>query len=249
MSSRAESKTDSQRFQFVSLTLRLKDKLHPPRVRQIKQPPTHRDTPTEAELQSVCVFVEQERAVLSSLQYFKALVDRVGVEGPCVDKLVLDQSVVGSLLGGASGQVLEAVQTLVQLEPHLHSSKSVSSCLARLYRSLAQLIRWADQVMLQGVAPDNKKATTSITTVIRAMLGGVKELARLAAERQDSSSPSTSVQSQPAMAQLREFDNQKTLEIQTCPAPPEEDPSAPAKPPRLLPQISFPPNQMTDTLR
>lgn len=64
----------------------------------------------------MCVLEDQQRAVVSSLQYFKALVDRLGV-----DKLVLDQSVVGGLLGGASGGVLEAVQTLVQLDSHLHN--------------------------------------------------------------------------------------------------------------------------------
>ena len=76
----------------------------------------------------VCVCVEsggvladQQRAVVSSLQYFKALVDRLGVDRPGRDKLVLDQSVVGGLLGGACGGILEAVTTLVQLEPHLHN--------------------------------------------------------------------------------------------------------------------------------
>lgn len=62
---------------------------------------------------------DQERAVVSSLQYFKALVDRLGLDRPGGDKLVLDQSMVGGLLGGASGGILEAVQALVQLEPHL----------------------------------------------------------------------------------------------------------------------------------
>lgn len=71
--------------------------------------------------QSVCVLAEQQRAVVSSLQYFKALVDRLGLDRPGVDKPVLNQSVVGGLLGGASSGILEAVQTLVQLEPHLHS--------------------------------------------------------------------------------------------------------------------------------
>lgn len=66
------------------------------------------------------VLADQQRAVVSSLQYFKALVDRFGVDRLGVDKLVLDQSVVGGLLGGASGGVLEAVQAVVQLEPHLH---------------------------------------------------------------------------------------------------------------------------------
>lgn len=63
------------------------------------------------------MLVDQQRAVVSSLQYFKALVDRLGLDRPGVDKMVLDQSVVGGLLGGASGGILEAVQTLVQLEP------------------------------------------------------------------------------------------------------------------------------------
>lgn len=66
--------------------------------------------------QPVCVLADRQRAVVSSLQYFKALVDRLAL-----DKLVRDQSVVGGLLGGASSGVLEAVQTLVQLEPHLHN--------------------------------------------------------------------------------------------------------------------------------
>lgn len=66
--------------------------------------------------QAECVLADQQRAVLSSLHYFKALVDRLAV-----DKLVLNQSVVGGLLGGASSGVLEAVQTLVQLEPHQHN--------------------------------------------------------------------------------------------------------------------------------
>lgn len=65
------------------------------------------------------MLADRQRAVVSSLQYFKALVDRLGVDRPGVDKLVQDQSVVGHLLGGASSRVLEAVQTLVQLEPHL----------------------------------------------------------------------------------------------------------------------------------
>lgn len=66
--------------------------------------------------QLASVLADQQRAVVSSLQYFKALVDRLGV-----DKMVLNQSVVGGLLGGASSGVLEAVQALVQLEPHLHN--------------------------------------------------------------------------------------------------------------------------------
>lgn len=64
-------------------------------------------------------FVFHQRDVVTSLQYFKALVDRLGVDRPGGDKPNLDQSVVGGLLGGACGGVLEAVQALVELEPHL----------------------------------------------------------------------------------------------------------------------------------
>ncbi|KAK5910616.1 hypothetical protein CesoFtcFv8_004437 [Champsocephalus esox] len=178
MSSRAESKTASQ---FVSLTMRLKDKLHTQKIRRserIKHTPTY-----TAALQHTHqgVLVEQQRDVVSSLQYFKAL----------VDKLVVDRS-VGGLLGGASSRVLEAVKSLVREGPQQRDSETVSSCLTRLYLSVAQLIRWADHVMLQGVAHSNKESTASVTTVIRVVLDGVKELVRLAAERQERLRPCVS---------------------------------------------------------
>lgn len=53
-------------------------------------------------------------------------------------------------------------------------SVAVSSCLTRLYCSVAELIRWADQVILQGVAHDNKESAASVTTLIRAVLDGIK---------------------------------------------------------------------------
>ncbi|XP_037619237.1 rap guanine nucleotide exchange factor 1-like isoform X2 [Sebastes umbrosus] len=268
MSSRADSKTASQ---FVSLTMRLKDKLHPPRIRRserIKRTQSERLKPADLELQHTLqhksggVLEDQQRAVVSSLQYFKALVDRLGVDRLVLDqdRPVLDRSVVGGLLGGASGGVLEAVQTLVQLEPHLHDSQTVSRCLARLYVSLAELIRWADRVMLRGVAHGDEESTASFTTVIRAVLDGVKELVRLAAERQDDSAPLSPVQSQAAVGQTGGFDNQWTSDrTSTCrspgaPAEDEEDKgdkedkeeetaSAPPKPPmpfiEPLPQVSL----------
>ncbi|XP_008304017.1 rap guanine nucleotide exchange factor 1 isoform X2 [Stegastes partitus] len=227
MSSRADSKTASQ---FASLTLRLKDKLHPPRIRsseRIKHTQSQRVKPPDLHLQqhkSGGVLVDQQRAVLSSLQYFKALVDRLGVDRPGRDKLVLDQLVVGGLLGGASTGVLEAVQTLVQLEPHLHN-RTISTCLTRLYHSLAELIRWADQVMLQGVSHDNKESTESVTSMIRAVLDDVKELVRLAAERQDVSAPLSPVQSQ---SENQEISERTVGEEETVLAPP--------KPPMPLPE-------------
>lgn len=54
------------------------------------------------------------------------------------------------------------------------SRKSVCARLSRLYRSLAQLIRWADQVVLQGVSHDKEESTDGVTTLIRALLDSVK---------------------------------------------------------------------------
>ncbi|XP_068559093.1 LOW QUALITY PROTEIN: rap guanine nucleotide exchange factor 1-like [Cebidichthys violaceus] len=229
MSSWAESKTA-----FGSLTMRLKDKLHPQRIRRserIKHTPSQRPEPCDLNLQhKVCVLEDQQRAVISSLQYFKALVDRLGV-----DKLVLDQSVVGGLLGGASSGVLEEVQTLVQtlvqLEPHLHNSEAVSARLTRLYLSLARLIRWADRVMLRGVAQGNKDSTASVTVEIRAVLDGVKELVRLAAERRGDSAPLSPVQSRVTVGQTSEEEEQTAL----APPPP---PKPPMPLTELLPQVS-----------
>ncbi|XP_036955476.1 rap guanine nucleotide exchange factor 1-like isoform X1 [Acanthopagrus latus] len=247
MSSRAESKTASQ---FVSLTLKLKDKLHPTRIRRserIKHTPSQRVKPADLNLnehtqcKSVCVLADQQRAVVSSLQYFKALVDRLAL-----DKLARDQSVVGGLLGGASSSVLEAVQTLVQLEPHLHNSKTISACLTRLYQSVAQLIRWADQVMLQGVAPDNKESTASVTTVIRAVLDGIKELVRLAAERQHSPAPLSPVQSQPVVGQTGGCDElQISDRTSTCSSPGQEEEETVSAPPK--PPMPFSEPQVTPT--
>ncbi|XP_062272854.1 rap guanine nucleotide exchange factor 1-like [Scomber scombrus] len=204
MSSRPESKTASQ---FATLTMKLKDKLHQQRSRyaeRIKHTPSQRSKPPDLDLtehthrdKPVCELGEQQRVVINSLQYFKALVDRFGVDK--VDKVVQDRCVVGGMLGGASSTVLEEVQTLVQLEPRLHRSRTVCACLTRLHASVADLIRWVDQVILQVVTAGNKESTVSVTTVIKMVLDGVKELARLAAERKEGSAPVSPVQSQPAV--------------------------------------------------
>ncbi|XP_041644557.1 rap guanine nucleotide exchange factor 1-like [Cheilinus undulatus] len=228
MSSRGDSKTASQ---FVSLTLKLKGKIQSQTVRRferIKPSPTLKVKPPDLNLEqhqivqhkAVSGLADQERAVVSSLQYFKALVDSLGM-----DKMVQDQSVVGRLLGGASGGVLEAVQTLVQLEPHLHKSKTISSCLARLYQSVAELVQWVDKVMFQGVARDNKESKESVTKVIRAVLDGVKELVRLASERQEGSTPLSPVQSQADVDLPDGLDSTlKSGRTSTC-----QSPGAPAK--------------------
>lgn len=50
-----------------------------------------------------------------------------------------------------------------------------SSCLSRLFQSVTELVRWADQVILQGIVQHTEEESTpSVTTVIRAVLDGVK---------------------------------------------------------------------------
>lgn len=53
-------------------------------------------------------------------------------------------------------------------------SSALSSCYSRVYQSLANLIRWSDQVMLEGVNSDDKETVTSVKGVIKAVLDGVK---------------------------------------------------------------------------
>lgn len=55
----------------------------------------------------------------------------------------------------------------------LHSS-TVTSCLSRVYQSLGNLIRWSDQVMLEGVDLDDKETVQTVTSIIKTVLDGVK---------------------------------------------------------------------------
>jgi len=57
---------------------------------------------------------------------------------------------------------------------HVVSSKTVTSCLSGLYSSLAQLVHWADQLMLQGIVQEEKDAIATVAVVTRAVLDGVK---------------------------------------------------------------------------
>lgn len=58
-------------------------------------------------------------------------------------------------------------------------SSSVSSCLSRVYQSLANLIRWSDQVMLEGVNLEEKDTVANVTSIIKAVLDGVKVITPL----------------------------------------------------------------------
>uniref|UniRef100_A0A3B4F6M4 Rap guanine nucleotide exchange factor 1 n=1 Tax=Pundamilia nyererei TaxID=303518 RepID=A0A3B4F6M4_9CICH len=123
---------------------------------------------------------EQEKEVVSALRYFKTIVDKMVVE-----KKVLE------MLPGSASKVLEAILPLVQVEARIQHSSALSSCHSRVYQSLANLIRWADQVMLDGIDLDDKENVASVTNVIKAVLDGVKELVKLTIEKQEQPSPTT----------------------------------------------------------
>lgn len=61
----------------------------------------------------------------------------------------------------------------------LPSSSALSSCYSRVYQSLANLIRWSDQVMLEGVNSEDKEMVTTVKGVIKAVLDGVKVWAQV----------------------------------------------------------------------
>uniref|UniRef100_A0A3P8YH66 CRK SH3-binding GNRP n=2 Tax=Esox lucius TaxID=8010 RepID=A0A3P8YH66_ESOLU len=113
--------------------------------------------------------------------------------------MVVDKKVLEMLPGSAS-KVLEAVLPLVQVEPRIQHSSAVSSCLNRVYQSLGNLIRWSDQVMLEGVDLEDKETIVTVTTVIKAVLDGVKELVKLTIEKRERPSPTSPVKPVPPAA-------------------------------------------------
>ncbi|XP_038601116.1 rap guanine nucleotide exchange factor 1 isoform X6 [Tachyglossus aculeatus] len=123
---------------------------------------------------------EKEKEVVSALRYFKTIVDKMAI-----DKKVLE------MLPGSASKVLEAILPLVQSDPRIQQSSAISSCYSRVYQSLANLIRWSDQVMLEGVNSEDKEMVTTVTGVIKAVLDGVKELVRLTIEKQEHPSPTS----------------------------------------------------------
>ncbi|XP_005605946.1 rap guanine nucleotide exchange factor 1 isoform X3 [Equus przewalskii] len=125
---------------------------------------------------------EKEKEVVSALRYFKTIVDKMAI-----DKKVLE------MLPGSASKVLEAILPLVQSDPRIQHSSALSSCYSRVYQSLANLIRWSDQVMLEGVNSEDKEMVTTVKGVIKAVLDGVKELVRLTIEKQGHPSPTSPV--------------------------------------------------------
>ncbi|XP_026100850.1 rap guanine nucleotide exchange factor 1-like isoform X2 [Carassius auratus] len=188
MSGKIDSKQESQRSHLTSFTMKLKDKFHSPKIKRTpsnkksKPPPEQpMKSPEKTVTKSLSQLEEHEKEVVSALRYFKTIIDKMAV-----DKKVLE------MLPGSASKVLEAIMGLVQLDGKILSSSRVSSCLSRLYQSLANLIRWSDQVML-GVNLEDKETIATVTTVIKAVLDGVKELVKVAIEKKEHPSPTTPV--------------------------------------------------------
>uniref|UniRef100_A0A8C7DEH5 Rap guanine nucleotide exchange factor 1 n=1 Tax=Oncorhynchus kisutch TaxID=8019 RepID=A0A8C7DEH5_ONCKI len=161
---------NSQRSHLSSFTMKLMDKFHSPKIKRtpskkVSKPPLEHGVKTAEKPanKSLSRIQEQEKDVVSALRYFKTIIDKMAV-----DKKVLE------MLPGSASKVLEAILPLVQVDARIQHSSGVSSCLNRVYQSLGNLIRWSDQVMLEGVNLEDKETIFTVTTVIKAVLDGVK---------------------------------------------------------------------------
>ncbi|XP_029371346.1 rap guanine nucleotide exchange factor 1b isoform X2 [Echeneis naucrates] len=254
--------TDSQRSHLSSFTMKLMDKFHSPKIKrtpskkgkQVQPEPAAKSTEKPAN-KKVSRLEEHEKEVVSALRYFKTIVDKMVVE-----KKVLE------MLPGSASKVLEAILPLVQVEARVQHSSALSSCHNRVYQSLANLIRWADQVMLDGIDLEDKENVASVTSVIKAVLDGVKELVKLTIEKQEQPSPTTPNKPAPPAAtaetsvssEVPLIDREQEVPTKTAPAAapaeaapeiPDED-VAPPKPPlpeakmaELSPPPALPPKK------
>ncbi|XP_072841001.2 rap guanine nucleotide exchange factor 1 isoform X13 [Pogona vitticeps] len=180
-------KADSQRSHLSSFTMKLMDKFHSPKIKRTpskkgKQPDLLVKTPEKVVNKNLTWLEEKEKDVVSALRYFKTI----------VDKMAIDNKVLEMLPGSAS-KVLEAILPLVQTDPRIQQSSAISSCYSRVYQSLGNLIRWSDQVMLEGVNSEDKEVVNTVKGVIKAVLDGVKELVRLTIEKQEHPSPTSPI--------------------------------------------------------
>ncbi|XP_015135227.2 rap guanine nucleotide exchange factor 1 isoform X1 [Gallus gallus] len=180
-------KADSERSHLSSFTMKLKGKFHSPKIKRTpskkgKQADLTVKTPEKSANKNLSWLEEKEKEVVSALRYFKTIVDKMAI-----DKKVLE------MLPGSASKVLEAILPLVQSDPRIQQSSAISSCYSRVYQSLANLIRWSDQVMLEGVNSEDKEMVTTVKDVIKAVLDGVKELVKLTIEKQEHPSPTSPV--------------------------------------------------------
>ncbi|XP_023834586.1 rap guanine nucleotide exchange factor 1 isoform X1 [Salvelinus sp. IW2-2015] len=242
MSGKIESKQDSQRSHLSSFTMKLMDKFHSPKIKRtpskkVSKPPLEHSVKTAEKPanKGLSRLEEHEKDVVSALRYFKTIIDKM-----VVDKKVLE------MLPGSASKVLEAILPLVQVEPRIQHSSAVSSCLNRVYQSLGNLIRWSDQVMLEGVNLEDKETIVTVTTVIKAVLDGVKELVKLTIEKQEHPSPTSPVKpvppaaltesaAEPPAKEKESLDKSsattQSTEVLTEPTEDEAEEVAPPKPP------------------
>ncbi|ETE65371.1 Rap guanine nucleotide exchange factor 1, partial [Ophiophagus hannah] len=181
---------DSQRSHLSSFTMKLKDKFHSPKIKRTpskkgKQPDLVVKSPEKVVNKNLSWLEEKEKDVVSALRYFKTI----------VDKMAIDNKVLEMLPGSAS-KVLEAILPLVQTDPRIQQrqdsprlfflltsssfhfcSSAITSCYSRVYQSLGNLIRWSDQVMLEGINAEDKEV----------------ELVKLTIEKQEHPSPTSPV--------------------------------------------------------
>uniref|UniRef100_A0A8C7JF59 CRK SH3-binding GNRP n=1 Tax=Oncorhynchus kisutch TaxID=8019 RepID=A0A8C7JF59_ONCKI len=256
------------RSHLSSFTMKLKDRFHSPKIKrtpskkgkqlQVEPAVKSQEKPVNKrclEIHKKCIsfyfttticsrLEEQEKEVVSALRYFKTIVDKIMVE-----KKVLE------MLPGSASKVLEAILPLVQVEARITHSSAVSSCHNRVYQSLANLIRWSDQVMLDDIDLDDKDNVVAVTTVIKAVLDGVKELVKLTIEKQEQPSPTTLNKPPPPIAtpestsELPLTEREREILSKTTPTVPpteamtdmaEED-IAPPKPPLPSLKMDAPP--------
>uniref|UniRef100_A0A8B9K8E7 Rap guanine nucleotide exchange factor (GEF) 1a n=1 Tax=Astyanax mexicanus TaxID=7994 RepID=A0A8B9K8E7_ASTMX len=158
------------RSHLSSFTMRLIDKFHSPKTKRTpskktSKPPIERSVknPEQQITKNNNRLDDQEKEVVSALRYFKTIIDKMAV-----DRKVLE------MLPGSASKVLEAILPLAHLDPKVQNSSSVSSCLSRVYKSLGNLIRWSDQVMLEGINLEEKETIGTVTTIIKAVLDSVK---------------------------------------------------------------------------
>ncbi|XP_063745308.1 rap guanine nucleotide exchange factor 1b isoform X7 [Eleginops maclovinus] len=262
MSGKIESKQDSQRSHLSSFTMKLMDKFHSPKIKrtpskkgkQLQPEPAAKSTDKPSN-KKVSRLEEHEKEVVSALRYFKTIVDKMVVE-----KKVLE------MLPGSASKVLEAILPLVQVEARIQHSSALSSCHNRVYQSLANLIRWADQVMLDGIDLEDKENVASVTSVIKAVLDGVKELVKLTIEKQEQPSPTSPNKPVPpaptaessVSVEMPSIDREQEVSTNAAPAAPPaeaaseipEEEVAPPKPPlpeakmaELSPPPALPPKK------
>ncbi|KAJ7988246.1 hypothetical protein DPEC_G00321600 [Dallia pectoralis] len=246
-SSFSSSSSDSQRSHLSSFTMKLKDKFHSPKIKRTESK-KGKQLPVEPAVKShdkpvnkkVNRLEEQEKEVVSALRYFKTIVDKMVVE-----KKVLE------MLPGSASKVLEAILPLVQVEARVTHSSALSSCHNRVYQSLANLIRWSDQIMLDSIDLADKENAAAVTTVVKAVLDGVKELVKLTIEKQEHPSPNSP--NKPALpvvtpestSQLPLTEREREILSKTTPTVPPteavkekgEKEKAPPKPPLPGPKV------------